>query len=298
VFIQQFYPPARLHLPVPYSVVIAEVDMNRSTLPGVYVRIFAMRLLTSPNAHTWPTLAWCTTALAGVAVPVLFMLVLLVVSSPLALASGPIFTLGLMGVGIIAAATAGHFWIGGVLALLNAACLLALALTLGMPALAQPMSTALAMVIASGSFAARGALFAKTLSSRGWLMASFVVAGEASVLLLASVFPGALPEWFLALLPAQWASVAIQTALTGAGTFAALSVLIALAGTAATTLLAARLWLYRWPYLLMFTAWLGLSALVYFWSAPTTLSGVEWQDDTAQAVAALSEVPLLQSALV
>jgi len=129
-------------------------------------------------------------------------------------------------------------------------------------------------------------------------MASFVVAGEASVLLLASVFPGALPEWFLALLPAQWASVAIQTALTGAGTFAALSVLIALAGTAATTLLAARLWLYRWPYLLMFTAWLGLSALVYFWSAPTTLSGVEWQDDTAQAVAALSEVPLLQSALV
>ena len=40
--------------------------------------------------------------------------------------------------------------------------------------------------------------------------------------------------------------------------------LIALAGTAATTLLAARLWLHRWPYLLMFTAWLGLSALVYF----------------------------------
>ena len=39
-----------------------------------------------------------------------------------------------------------------------------------------------------------------------------------------------------------------------------------------TTLLAARLWLSRWPYLLMFTAWLGLSALVYFWSAPTSPS--------------------------
>jgi len=94
-------------------------------------------------------------------------------------------------------------------------------------------------------------------------MALFVVSGEASVLIIVWMFPGALPDWFLALLPAQWASVAIQAAFTGAGTFAAVSVLVALAGTAATTLLAARLYLNRWPYLLMFTAWLGLSALVY-----------------------------------
>lgn len=94
-------------------------------------------------------------------------------------------------------------------------------------------------------------------------MALFVVAGEASVLLIASLFPGALPGWFLALLPAQWASIAIQAAFSGAGTFAALSPLIALAGTAATTLLAAGFYLERWPYLLMFTAWLALSALVY-----------------------------------
>lgn len=223
-----------------------------------------MRLLTSTRPLTWPAQAWYTTTLAGVVVPVLLMLVLSAVSSPVALASGPIFTLGLMGVGIIAAATAGYFWIGVVLALLNAACLIVLALALGMPALPHPFSTALAMVIASGSFAARGALFAKTLSHRGWLMALFVVAGEASVLLLASVWPGSLPQWFLALLPAQWASIALQTALTGTGTYAAMSVLIALAGTAAATMLAARLWLHRWPYLLMFTTWLGLSALVYF----------------------------------
>ncbi|MGD1953957.1 MAG: hypothetical protein ACFBZ9_01685 [Sphingomonadales bacterium] len=100
-------------------------------------------------------------------------------------------------------------------------------------------------------------------------MALFVVAGEAAGLLIASVWPGVLPNWFLARLPAQWASIAIQTALTGTGTVAAMSVLLALAGTAATTLLAARLWLRRWPYLLMFTAWLGLSALVYYSSAPT-----------------------------
>ena len=103
-------------------------------------------------------------------------------------------------------------------------------------------------------------------------MALFVVAGEASVLLIATAFPGLLPNWFLALLPAQWASIAIQLALTGSGAFAAIPVLIALAGTAATTMLAARLWLHRWPYLLMFTAWLGLSAYVYFSSALTTLS--------------------------
>ncbi|MFK7886781.1 MAG: hypothetical protein AB8G16_07935 [Gammaproteobacteria bacterium] len=194
----------------------------------------------------------------------MFLIVLSAQSSPLALASGPVFTLGLMGVGIIGAATAGYFWIAVLLALLNAACLIALALALGMPALPHPFSTGLAMIIATGSFAARGALFAKTLSRRGWLMALFVVAGEASVLLIVFALPSVLPNWFLALLPAQWASIAIQTALTGTGTYAAMPVLIALAGTAATTLLAARFWLNRWPYPLMFTAWLGLSALVYF----------------------------------
>jgi hypothetical protein len=231
-----------------------------------------VRLLTSTGLLTWPASAWCTTALAGVAIPVLLLLMLSSTSSPLALASGPVFTLGLMGVGIIAAATVGSFWMGVLLALLNAACLLVLALALGMSALPHPVSTGLVMVIASGSFGARGALFAKTLARRGWLMALFVVAGEASVLLIAATLPDALPDWFLALLPAQWASVGIQTAVTGIGTMAAMPTLIALAGTAATTLLAARLWLRRWPYLLMFTTWLGLSALVYFTTFETDSS--------------------------
>lgn len=225
-----------------------------------------MKMLTPNGTPASRALAWCTTVLTGVAIPVAVMLVLSASPSPEALASGPIFTLGLMGVGIIAAATAGYFWIGVALALLNAACLIVLALVLGMPAPPQLLSLGLAMLVASGSFAARGALFAKTLSHKGWLMALFVVAGEASVLLIASVWPGVLPDWFLALLPAQWASIAIQTALTGTGTLAAMPVLVALAGTATTTLLAARLWLHRWPYLLMFTAWLGLSAMVYCWS--------------------------------
>jgi hypothetical protein len=72
----------------------------------------------------------------------------------------------------------------------------------------------------------------------------------------------ALADWLLALLPAQWASTAIQTALTGSGTRAAGAQLLALAGTGAVTLLVARLLPRRWPYALMFTAWLGLSALV------------------------------------
>lgn len=246
-----------------------------------------MRFPMSSRPLTWPASAWCTTALAGVAAPVLLMLLLAAAPSTLSLAGGPIFTLGLMGVGIIGAATAGPFWTGVVLALLNGACLLVLALALGLPALPHPFSTGLAMVVASGSFAARGALFAKTLARRGWLMALFVVAGEASVLLIAVTLPGVLPDWFLALLPAQWASVAIQTALTGTGTVAALPVLIALAGTAATTLLAARLWLRRWPYLLMFTTWLGLSALVYVYWTPMT--GREERADVAPAATASAQ---------
>lgn len=231
-----------------------------------------MRRLTSSELPKRNKPAWGTAFLAGVAVPALIMVALWAASSPVVLAGGPILALGLMGVGMIAAATAGHFWIGVGLSLFNAACLVVLARVLGMPALLHPLSVGLAMIIASGSFAARGALFAKTLAHRGWLMALFVVSGEASVLLVASAYPGLLPDWFLALLPAQWASIAIQVALTGSGTFAAIPVLIALAGTAATTLLAANLWLRRWPYLLMFTAWLGLSALVYFSSDPATHS--------------------------
>lgn len=208
--------------------------------------------------------------LSGVVVPVLAMVVLSAGDSPLASAGGPIFTLGLMGIGIISAAIVRRFWGGVLLALVNVVCLVILALVLGMARLSHPLSMALAMVIASGSFAARGALFSKTLVHRAWLMALFVVAGEASVLLIAFARPGLLPDWFLALLPAQWANIAIATALTGSGTSAAVPALIALAGTAATTMLAARFWLKRWPYLLMFTAWLGLSALVYVSFAPMT----------------------------
>jgi hypothetical protein len=137
-----------------------------------------------------------------------------------------------------------------------------------MPPLPHPFSTGLAVVIASISFAARGALFARSASEKGWWIAVFVVAGEAAMLLTASALPGTLPDWLLVLLPAQWASVAIQTALTGTGTRAASSALLALAGTAGVTLLVARLWPRRWPYLLMFSAWLGLSALVWHRPGP------------------------------
>ena len=185
--------------------------------------------------------------------------------TPLALVGGPILALGLMGVAMITAAAAGRLWIGVCLALLTGVGLILLARVLGMPPLPHPFSTGFAVIIASISFAARGALFARSASDKGWLIAVFVVAGEAAILAAALALPGALPDWLLALLPAQWASVAIQTALTGTGTRAAISALIALAGTAAATLLVARLWPRRWPYLIMFTAWLGFSALVWHW---------------------------------
>ncbi len=196
------------------------------------------------------------------------MVMLAGAQTPLAVIGGPILAVGLMGTGMIAAAAAGRLWIGVVIAVLTGAGLLLLALALGTPPLSHPLAIALAVIIASVSFAARGALFARSAADKGWLIAVFVVGGEAAMLLTASALPGALPDWLLALLPAQWASVAIQTALTGTGTRAASSTLIALAGTAAATLLVARLWPRRWPYLIMFTAWLGLSALVWHRPAP------------------------------
>lgn len=223
--------------------------------------------------RSWPFRPWLTAALAGVAAPATAILLLAgtVAPTPLASVAGPILAVGLMGMGMIGAAAAGRFWIGVVFALLTGASLILFARSLGMAPVLHPLSGGLALIIASISFAARGALFARSAFEKGWWIAVFVVAGEAAMLLTASVLPDALPDWLLALLPAQWASAAIQTSLTGTGTRAASSELLALGGTAAATLLVARLWPRRWPYLVMFTAWLGFSALVWHRPAPPML---------------------------
>ncbi|WP_235927574.1 hypothetical protein [Sandarakinorhabdus rubra] len=207
--------------------------------------------------------------LAALAVPLAMLLLKdAPAPAPLALIGGPLLAVGLMAVGMIGAASAGRLWIGLALALAAGVGLIQLARALGMPALPHPVSTGLAVIVASLSFTARGVLFARSLAARGWLMALFVVAGEAAILGTAITMPGTLPDWLLALLPAQWATTAIQTALTGTGTRAASSALLALTGTAVTTLIVARLLPRRWPYLLMFGAWLGLSALVWVRPGP------------------------------
>lgn len=177
--------------------------------------------------------------------------------------TAPVLAVGLMGAGMISAAIAGRFRVGVIAALLNGAGLVLLALALGLPAFGDPLAAVLAAVIASVSFAARGSLFALSAAPRGWWVALAIVAGEAAVLLTAIAMPGAWPGWVLALLPAQWATIVLQSALTGTGTRLAAAALIALAGTAAATALVTRLWPRRWPYLVMFTTWLGLSALVW-----------------------------------
>jgi hypothetical protein len=239
-------------------------------MAGASISVCRMKSLSHAPPLAWPFLAWPAVALAGVVAPSLAMLMLVdaPAPAPLALVGGPILAVGLMGVGMIGAAAAGRLWIGVLLALLSGAGLMLLARALGMPPLPHPVSTGLAVSIASFSFAARGALFARSAGGKGWWIAVFVVAGEAAMLWTASAMPGALPDWLLVLLPAQWASTAIQTALTGTGTRAAGSALFALAGTAAATLLVARLWPRRWPYLVMFTAWIGLSALVWHRPGP------------------------------
>jgi hypothetical protein len=239
-------------------------------MTGASITVGRMKSFSQTQPVAAPFLAWTAVALAGIVAPALAMLMLAdaPAPAPLALDGGPVLALGMMGVGMIGAAVAGRLWIGMLLALATGVGLVMLARTLGMPPLPHPFSTGLAIIIATFSFAARGTLFARSAGTRGWWIAIFVVAGEAAILLTAAAMPGALPDWLLVLLPAQWASTAIQTALTGTGTRAASSALIALAGTAAATLLVARLWPRRWPYLVMFATWLGLSALVWVRPGP------------------------------
>lgn len=219
-----------------------------------------MALTEASRTFRW---GWLAVLLTGVLAPALA--VLRVEAMTLAAQSGPILAAGLMGTGMIAAAVAARFWVGVALALTTGVGLIALAQRMGMAPLAHPLSTTLALLVASISFAARGTLFTRAHPRHGWMIALLVVCGEAATLLTAAW----LPAWLLVLLPAQWASAAIATAIAGSGMRAATAVLVALAGTAATTLLVARLLPRKWPYAIMFTAWLAFSALVARHPAPT-----------------------------
>ncbi len=190
-------------------------------------------------------------------------MVLMPGSDARALSGASILAVGMMGTGMIGGAADGRFRFGALLALLTGASLLLLARVMGAAPLRDPLWIGFALAAASISFAARGALFARSAASKGWWIAGFVVAGEAAILATASARPGTLPEWLLSLLPAQWASMAIMGGMTATGSEAAAAAIFALAGTAAATLLVARLWPRRWPYLVMFSAWLALSALVH-----------------------------------
>ncbi|MFM7404749.1 MAG: hypothetical protein ACKO1N_11845 [Erythrobacter sp.] len=222
-----------------------------------------MKFLPEHQVADRPVFAWLIVALAGVVAPAGAL-----VMAPDPRAAGTVVAIGMMAAGMIAAAAAGRFAFGVVVALMAGAGLVLLALALGLPALHAPTATVLAAIIASVSFAARGRLFACSAAARGWWIAVAVVAGEAAVLLTAAAMPGAWPGWVLALLPVQWATLALQVGLTGSGAAVASIALLALGATAAATLLVARLWPRRWPYLIMFTTWLGVSALVWErWSA-------------------------------
>jgi hypothetical protein len=236
-----------------------------------------MKSVSEAPAQASPYLAWLTVAVAGIVGPAAAILLLMSGPNSVALAAigGPILAIGLMGAGMIGAANARSLLRGVMLALLTGIGLICLVLALGAVPLVNPVSTGLAIIIASLSFAARGALFARSALDKGWLIAVLVVGGEAALLVIALVRPDALPDWLLVLLPAQWASTALQSALFGTGAWAAGSALFALGGTAAATLLVALLWPRRWPYVIMFTAWIGCSALVWhFPPLPLLTNGV------------------------
>lgn len=225
-----------------------------------------MKSLSSDGPRGLLCRGWLAALLAGVILPATAVLL---ADARAGAVIAPVLAVALMGAGMIAAAVAGRLWAGVAAGLVAAAGLALLAHRLGMAPPAHPVSAAFACLVASISFAARGALFARSAGARGWWIALAVVGGEGAMVATAWAAPDALPRWLLALLPAQWASTAIHNALAGGGTGGAGAVLLALGGTAATTLLVAALWPRRWPYLLMFGAWLGLSALVYHSPSPS-----------------------------
>lgn len=220
-----------------------------------------------------PVLAGLCVGLFGVAAPWAAIMLLAYRPVPVSevLLGGAIVAVALMAAGMIGAAALASLRIGVLFSLLNGAALLGLGWALGLPLLGYPLATALVAFVASISFAVRGALFARSAGNKGWWIAAFVVIGEVAILATAMALPDALPSWLLALLPAQWASVAIQTALAGNPILTAGAALLALAGTAAATHLVASLWPRRWPYLVMFTTWLGASALVSYYPAPPAM---------------------------
>lgn len=211
-------------------------------------------------------LAGISAVLAGALAPALGMVALAGAASATQVAA-PVIATGMMGTGMIAAAASGRWWTGAALAAISGIGLAMLAVTLGIIALPHLAAFLLAIAAASTSFAARGALFARSYGERGWWIAVGVLVGEGAMLAVAALRPGAVPDGLLALLPAQWASMATAAALAGE---AAPAALLALAGTAATTMLAAARWPARWPYLMMFSTWLALSALV--WHGPPTVT--------------------------
>ena len=210
-----------------------------------------------PPASQPPSPAGLAAAgIAGIALPAAGVVWL--TSAPPA----PMLALGMMGAGMIGAAALGRLRAGVVLALAALVVLIGVASVTGLRVSAAHLP-ALACVAAVGavSFAVRGALFARSAAPRGWWVALAVVAGEAAVLATAALRPDALPSAVLALLPAQWASTALAAAMAR-GTVA-VPQLIALAGTAAATGLVIAQWPRRWTYGVMFSVWIGLSALVW-----------------------------------
>lgn len=225
----------------------------------------AMRLQTSVEPLNWPVLAWCTVVLTGMIAPALAIVLIVRAAdtSSFAASIGPILAIGMMGAGMIGAAAAGRLSAGILFAVLAGTGLLCLAWVASGFTPFSAILIGVSVFIAGLSFAARGLLFACSASGKGWWIAVAVLAGEAAILLTAMAQPNALPDWLLVLLPAQWANMALRAALTGGALSNALWPLIALAGTAAATLFLVQLWPRRWTYIVMFSTWLSLSALVY-----------------------------------
>jgi hypothetical protein len=216
--------------------------------------------------------------LAAVIAPLALMSALLTLApagpAPLTHDGARFLALAAMGVGMVGAASGRRWPTALIVNLLTLLLVHWSARLAGMPMLAHPASTTLAMMMSSLCFLGLGALIGRAAPKRAVPIA--LCAGLAEAVLGGILWPlPQLPEALAALAhlsPVRWSVVAVQTALTGTGTRAAAIELVALGGLGISALLATWLWQHRLAKAALLLGWLMLASLS--WQSPGPLPPV------------------------
>ncbi len=251
---------------------------------------------------------WLAAVIAPLALMGTFLTLVPVGPAPLNHEGARFLALAAMGAGMVGAAAARRWLVPLIVVLLALLLLHWSARLAGMPMLAHPVSTTLALVVSGLCFMGLGALIKQIMPDQAVKIALVAVSAEAAmggILWPLPELPSAL-QALAHLSPVRWSVVAIQTALTGTGTRAAASELIALGGLGVLALLAAWLWQRTWAKAALLIGWLALAGLSWQRPGPlppqpdmavVTLAPLPPDDGRIAPIASTAPDPALASAL-